>query len=332
MEVISLFSGAGGLDLGFVKAGAEIIWANDIWADAAETYRKNIGNHIIVADIRQLNTKSIPEAEVIIGGFPCLGFTIAKGKNRRPDDPYNFLYKEYLRLVNELKPRAFLIENVTGMAQGNAFKSLFESMINGFKKVGYLVLFKILNAADYGVPQKRRRILILGTRNDLNATPRFPEITHSKYNTLEKTAPWITLRDAIGDLPEDFDPLHDPEHVGSSHVVKINGYVGNRKLSWDEPSPTITGRGSRTGGPVIHPHPSLQRRLSVKECKRLQSFPDDFEFKGSISSMYAQIGNAVPPLLAFRVAQELIRSLGESPKKYKPEEWELPWKNKIPPT
>ena len=141
--------------------------------------------------------------------------------------------------------------------------------------------------------------------------------------------PWITLKEAIGDLPEEYNE-NIPNHVGTKHRVKINGYLGNRILEWDKPSPTITGRGSRTGGPVIHPHPNLKRRLSVRECARTQTFPDDFIFYGSVSSQYAQVGNAVPPLLAFRLGQQMMRALNEEPRRFNRREWKLPWVQKIP--
>jgi len=333
MKVVSLFSGAGGLDLGFVKAGAKIIWANDIDKDSVTTYIKNIDKSITLGDIRKIDKSNIPECDVLIGGFPCLGYTIAKGKDRTINDPHNLLYLEYLEVLKKIKPTAFLIENVAGILQGKEFQITFEKMLREFYNAGYYHKYKILHSADYGVPQKRKRVVIIGSRKDKKISINFPKTTHEKSNNdsfiISNLANWITLREAIGDLRELFSK-EDSEHVGSKHVVKINGYVGNRKLDWDKPAPTITGRGSRTGGPVIHPHPNLKRRLSIKECKRIQSFPDDFIFHGSISSAYAQIGNAVPPLLSFRIAQEFLIAFKEKPKKFEMNEWGLPWKEKIP--
>ena len=338
--MISLFSGAGGLDYGFKKAGFKIVWANDIDKDAAETYRRNLEDHIVCNDIRLIKPEEIPDADMVIGGFPCLGFTVARGKYRTPFDENNFLYLEFLRILQAKQTEFFLIENVPGMIKGERFRRLFKKMLKDFENIGYRVKYRELNAADYGVPQIRRRIIILGVRNDIKTELRYPEPTHSEnpMKTIEgkKLFPWITLREAIGDLPLEGcrHPINCdvPNHYGTRHKVKINNYLGNRPLKWDRPSPTILGRGSRTGGPVIHPHPNLHRRLTVRECARLQSFPDDYIFFGSPSSQYAQVGNAVPPLMAFRIAQALLRSVGKEPRKFKPSEWKLPWVEKIPRT
>lgn len=339
MKVISLFSGAGGLDLGFEKAGAKIVWANDIDKDHAYTYRMNLKfKEIIVEDIKKILrnksiVSSIPDGDIIIGGFPCLGFTIAKGKYRRVQDKHNFLYKYFLKMVKIKQPNYFLIENVPGMIKGESFRRFFNNMIKEFEEAGYVVVYTNppLNAADYGVPQVRKRIIILGSRKDLPQEmwlTTFPPPTHSKTptSTLKegRLKKWVTVREAIGDLPLEPSP-RVPNHIGTKHKVKINNFLGNRPLSWDKPAPTIMGRGSRTGGPVIHPHPNLHRRLTVRECARLQSFPDDFIFYGSISSQYAQVGDAVPPILAFRLAQHILQVAGFRPKKFDPSEWKLPW-------
>jgi len=338
MKVISLFSGAGGLDYGFEKAGFKIVWANDIDRDAVTTYRRNLKGCILCADIRRVDPGDIPDGDIIIGGFPCLGFTVARGKYRRPDDENNFLYLEFLRILKAKQTDFFLIENVPGMIKGERFRELFARMIRDFENAGYRVKYKELNAADYGVPQIRKRIIILGVRKDLDVELQYPEPTHSEkpaktiYGT--QPLPWVTLKEAIGDLPlevcESDVNCPVPNHYGTRHKVKINNYLGNRPLRWDRPAPTILGRGSRTGGPVIHPHPNLHRRLTVRECARIQSFPDDFVFFGSPSAQYAQVGNAVPPLMAFRIAQAIMRSVGKKPRKFDPSEWKLPWAHKIP--
>ncbi|MCD6371328.1 MAG: DNA cytosine methyltransferase [Candidatus Aenigmarchaeota archaeon] len=328
MRIISLFSGAGGLDLGFKKAGAKIVWANDIDKDHGITYKHNVGD-IVVEDIKKINVEDIPDADMIIGGFPCLGFTVAKGKYRKVNDDYNFLYKEYLRVLRYKKPSYFLIENVPGMIRGEQFKRFFDNMISEFESAGYNVKIRILNAADYGVPQKRKRVIILGVAKGIDKELAYPTPTHADPRLKVNLEPWITIREAIGDLPlEECNNI--PNHVATKHKVKVNNFLGNRVLKWNEPAPTIMGRGSRTGGPVIHPHPELHRRLSVRECARLQSFPDDFIFYGSTSSMYAQVGDAVPPLLAFRIAQSVLSSTGYNYKKFRPEEWKLPWVKRIP--
>jgi len=326
MKVVSLFSGSGGLDLGFIRSGAQIIWANDIDPNSVKTYIQNIGDHIVQGDIRQFGEKDLPDADVVIGGFPCLGFTISKGKTRTVNDPNNFLYQEYLRIVKYVMPKYFLIENVPGMIKGEDFKKFFKKMIQDFMNTGYVVKYQILRASDYGVPQLRERVIIVGARNDIKFHFNFPKPTHSKDGFirldnfhLEK---WVTLKEAIGDLLENYDE-RIPNHVGTRYKVVLDGFQGNRPLDWDKPSPTIIGRS-------IHPHPNLKRRLTIRENARIQSFPDDFVFYGSIISQYRQVGNAVPPILAFRLAQEMMKALGEEPRKFNRSEWKLPYVHRIP--
>ena len=299
MKVISLFSGCGGLDLGFIKAGFDVVWANDFDKEAVNSYKENIGDHIVLDSIYNINTKDIPDANILIGGFPCLGFTVAKGKSRTLDCEYNQLFMEYARVLNDKKPEYFVVENVIGIKSGDEFNSFFHDVIlKTFEDAacGYRVKYTTLVSSDFGVPQKRRRVIIIGTRKDIAIEPDFPLPLFDKNS-------FTTLRDAIFDLPVDYN-TNILNHTGNKHSVKINGYVGNRILDWDSPSPTITGRGSRSGGAVIHPHPSLKRRLSIRECARIQSFPDDFKFIGSNGACYAQIGNAVPPLMSFFIANE----------------------------
>lgn len=313
-SVISLFSGCGGLDLGFIRAGFCVVFANDIDKDACESYKRNLGSHIVCQDIYTLDSSTIPSADILIGGFPCLGFTIANGKNRDLDSAYNALYLEYARVLAAKQPKYFLVENVAGIQSGRGFReNFFERILPCFRACGYRIKHRILNASDYLVPQNRKRVIILGTREDVAREPDFPP---------PQTKAKKTLREAIADLPRDYDESV-PNHTGSSHKIRINGYIGNRALEWDKPAPTITGRGSRGGGAVIHPHPNLERRLSVRECARLQSFPDDFVFCGSNGAAYAQIGNAVPPLLGFFIANEFRRTLGLQPKSLG--EWQLPY-------
>lgn len=311
MKVISFFSAPGGLDFGLKQSGHEIVWANDINKDGVETYKKNVDKKIVLGDIRKIQTNDIPDGDILVGGFPCLGFTIANIR-RRKEDPRNLLYLEMIRYLREKQPPLLLAENVPGilnLAKGEAIKAIMQD----FDEAGYDVKYKILNAANYGAPQKRRRVIFLGKRKDLNIKLSYPSPTHAKIpvktidgRTLKK---WKTLKDAIGDLPVDIEKTNIANHVGTNHKVKITGYLGNRLLKWNEPAPTIMGRGSRTGGPVIPPHPSLKRRLTVRECARIQTFPDDFIFSGSVSSKFAQVGNAVPPLLAFHIGKALPKKI-----------------------
>ena len=322
MKVISWFSGCGGLDLGFIKAGFEIVWANDFDKDAVITYQNNIGSHIVHDSIYNVDVSSIPDADILIGGFPCLGFTLAKGKSRVLDCEYNQLFREYARILEAKNPKYFVVENVTGIKSGIEFEDFFHNeILKSFERsgTGYKIKYQILTASDFGVPQNRKRIIVFGTRNDIDIEPVFPKM---------KIREMITTRDAIADLPAEYsDNFYN--HTGHKHVVKINQYVGNRLLEWDKPSPTITGRGSRSGGAVIHPHPNAHRRLSIRECARLQSFPDDFIFYGSNGACFAQIGNAVPPIMSFFIAMQLKNCFVVSRIKFEYQAWNLPYAQRI---
>jgi DNA (cytosine-5)-methyltransferase 1 len=318
MKVVSLFTGAGGMDIGFTKAGHEIIWANDIDQDSLESYahyfekKFNLNKkHVVVGDIKKIASSAIPDSDIVIGGFPCQGFSLAN-PYRGVEDSRNELYLEILRILKDKKPKYFVAENVTGLHSIGGYESkedkknklgrVLKIILQEFEEAGYTVKWKILNAADFGVPQSRRRIIILGTRKDISTIVTHPEPTHSKLG--DNLPKYKTLGEAISDLPEEPNPNYKiSNHVGTSHKVKINGFIGNRKTDPNKPSPTIVGRGGGTGGPVIIPHPNAKRRLTVRECARIQCFPDDFEFYGSNSSAYRQIGNAVPWPLAYHVAK-----------------------------
>lgn len=209
-KVVSLFSGAGGMDIGFINSGFQIIWANDFFEEAVSSYRKNIGKHIVYGDITKISSSDIPDdPDVIIGGFPCQGFSVANTR-RNMEDQRNFLYKEMLRVISDKKPKFFVAENVKGllsMGKGKVFemiKSDFESLTdsNG-NKIGYTVEARILNAAEYGVPQARERVIIIGNR--LGVKNPFPEPTHyieKNENTSEELLPAITTKQAIGFLSD----------------------------------------------------------------------------------------------------------------------------------
>ena len=305
MRVVSLFAGCGGLDLGLVNTGHKIVHASDIDPDCCKTYEKNFDHPAHCIDVKQLKGSDLPKYDLLVGGFPCQGFSVAN-IYRSKDDKRNELYEEIVRLLNETRPKFFLAENVPGILSLEKGK-VVEVIHQEFQDVGksdggngYEVRIKLLNASDYGVPQNRKRVIFMGISKDFNDDIREemfkyfpPKSTHG--DGIKSLNRKITLRDAIGNLPEPDSKDGDEilNHVVTSHKVKINGFIGNRKLDWDKPGPTMVGRGGGTGGPVIAVHPNLQRRLSVRETARIQSFPDDFEFIGSKSSQYRQIGNAV---------------------------------------
>lgn len=300
MKVVSLFSGAGGLDLGFIMAGHDIIWANDLYGDAVETYRRNLGNHIVCDDIFNVNADDVPDCDIIIGGFPCQGFSVANTK-RHEKDERNALYKQLIRIIDAKRPKFFLAENVKGLTN-LAKGKVFEMILNDFRDLGYVVKYKILNAADYGVPQTRQRVIIVGVRNDVNFVYNFPGPTHDKdgANGLPK---WVSVADAMKPIPDPDAPNNILNHTYSKYKLQFNGYLGHRPLDPDKPAPTVTARGDNKGGVVILPHPNGLRRMSCRELATVQSFPMDYEFIGNNSSIYRQIGNAVPPLLGKVIAE-----------------------------
>lgn len=300
MNVVSLFSGAGGLDLGFVMAGHTIVWANDVYGDAVSTYRHNLGDHIHLGDIAQVATENIPDCDIVIGGFPCQGFSVANTK-RHTDDERNQLYKQLVRVITAKKPKFFLAENVKGllsMDKGEVIKMI----VQDFTKVGYRVKYKLLNAADYGVPQTRLRVIIIGVRNDIDFDYVYPTPTHSK-NGFFGMHKWVSVGEALEHIPDPDTPNNLANHIYSKYKLNINGYIGHRLLDPDKPAPTVTARGDNRGGVVIHPHPNGLRRMSCRELATIQGFPLNFEFIGPSSSVYRQIGNAVPPLLGKAVAE-----------------------------
>ena len=313
MRVVSLFAGCGGLDLGLIRSGHKIVLATDIDKDCKATYDNNFDHQLLLKDVKLLKGEELPEYDLLTGGFPCQGFSVAN-LYRNEKDERNELYLEIVRLLNETKPKYFLAENVPGilsLGKGKVVKQIikeFSECGDGYKVEKYL-----LNTADYRVPQVRKRVIFLGVSNKIdknlssllfNHLP--PKQTHSLKggNGLK---PYASLRDVIGKLPEPYSDEGEKinNHYGTKHKVKINGYLGNRALSWDKPSPTIVGRGGGTGGPVIAVHPNLQRRFTVRETARIQTFPDDFVFHGSISSQFRQIGNAVAVNFGYHLGKVL---------------------------
>jgi len=314
MKVVSLFSGCGGFDLGFLHAGHEIIWANDIWNEAVKTYQMNMGRHIICGDLQEINTADIPSSDIVIGGFPCQGFSVANTK-RNIQDERNSLYREFVRVVADKKPPFFLAENVKGilsLGEGSVFKLI----LNDFSNIGYDVSYAVLNAADFGVPQTRIRVFIFGVRKDMRINVEFPPMpTHAKPNSLESMIlpAWVGVGNALSNIPEPDDEHNLSNHQASHYKLTFNGYIGHRYIDPNMPSPTITSRGDDKGGVVILHHPNNKRRLSARETAIIQSFPLDFIFYGTKTSVYRQVSNAVPPLLAKAIASGFPINLGVSP-------------------
>ncbi len=243
LKVISLFSGAGGMDLGFINAGFEVIWANDLLEDAVNSYRKNIGKHLLKGDITKISSEDIPDnPDVIIGGFPCQGFSVANTR-RTTEDKRNFLYKEMLRIIADKNPKFFVAENVKGLLS-LAKGKVFEMIKSDFESLGYKVEARILNAAEYGVPQARERVIIIGNR--IGVENPFPEKTHYLETTPEEMRkgllPAITTEQAIGFL-QNKKLTHNTikiskeelkKHIQNTNITDINSFYDMLGISGND--------------------------------------------------------------------------------------------------
>ena len=307
MRIVSLFSGAGGLDLGMIRSGNEVVWANDFDRYAVETYRRNIGNHIVCEDISKVDVADIPDgADIVIGGFPCQGFSMANLR-RDVDDNRNTLYKFFKAVVAQKQPKFFVAENVKGILSlgGGA---VIRKILADFADAGYMLNVQLVNMADYGIPQTRQRVIIIGQRRDLGEEMlfRFPEPTHDKQGRggLPK---WISIQDAIGHLPNPDEPNNVPNHIYSAYKLAFRNFTGHRRTEADKPCPTILARGNGGGGVCAIPHYNGLRRLTIRESASVQTFPEDFEFVGAMNACYRQIGNAVPVHFAELLGREFVR-------------------------
>ena len=303
---ISLFCGAGGLDIGFENAGFKIIWANDFNEDACRTHMGWSNATVVCGDIAEIATEDIPNADIMLGGFPCQGFSLSGP--RKIDDRRNSLYKHYVRIVREKKPLMFIGENVKGLLSMGDGK-IIGAIINEFSDCGYNVSCKLLNAKHYGVPEDRERVIIVGIRKDLGA---------SRFIFPEEIGHIVTLREAIGDFPAPSMEDVCCEKYSSRYMSR------NRKRSWDEVSFTIPAMAKQVplwpGSPDMKKidtdlwefgHGGETRRLSWMEASAIQTFPKDMEFYGNLTSKYKQIGNAVPVNLAKAIAKNVFSLLSE---------------------
>ena len=331
-KILSLFSGAGGLDLGFRNAGFDIVTSNEIDSDTFETYEHNfpktnhIGRSIIKIGAEDLENYY----DGIIGGPPCQSWSEA-GKQKGINDPRGKLFFEYVRILKLIKPKFFLAENVSGMLHKKHSESV-KNITQKFSDVGYKVEYKLLDAVDYNVPQNRKRVFIIGIRNDIEQTFSFPP--------MGLFTPHKTLADALEGLPKPLPALDknktnfDHKKMGGNQVANNEYMIGgfstifmsrNRVRKWDEPSFTIQAGGRHA---PVHPDaPKMEkvetdkfkfceknldkyRRLSVRECARIQTFPDDFIFfYEQVADAYKMIGNAVPVKLAEAIASEIRNQL-----------------------
>lgn len=305
-SVVSLFSGAGGMDLGFELEGFQTIWANDIDKDSCLTHKNWSEADVVQGDIEKLDYKSIPYADVILGGFPCQGFSLAGP--RKVDDKRNKLYRSFVRLVEEKQPIAFVAENVKGLLTlggGEIIKAIEQD----FADKGYTVKYKLHNAADFDVPQDRYRVIMVGIRKDLDYKFVYPEKSKNR----------VTLEDILANKETpDVDEICMQPY--SSRFMSRN-----RKKQWSDVSYTIPAMAKQV---PLHPsspdmnkiHKDLwefgkegvTRRFSWKEAALIQTFPEDLHFEGNLISKYKQIGNAVPVNLAKAIANNLYDALIKS--------------------
>ncbi|PPK82783.1 DNA (cytosine-5)-methyltransferase 1 [Lacrimispora xylanisolvens] len=303
---VSLFCGAGGLDMGFDRAGFRTIWANDYNADACRTHQNWSNAEVICGDISKIELDTIPISDVILGGFPCQGFSLSGP--RKIDDSRNILYKHYVKIVADKQPKIFVGENVKGLlTMGNG--QIIEAIIEEFSSCGYNVFYQLVNAKNFGVPQDRERVIIYGFRKDLlveNFELPIPEL------------PIVTLKDALNGLAE-------PKEDEVCNAPYSSRYMSrNRKRNWNQVSYTIPAMAKQValypGSPDMHKldkdlwefgKNGITRRLSWREAAAIQTFPKDLEFYGDLTSKYKQIGNAVPVTLGEYVANELKKVLKE---------------------
>ena len=329
MKIATFFAGAGGLDRGFEDAGFDVVWANEydksIWA----TYQHNFPNTVLdTRSIVEVSPLDVPTCDGMIGGPPCQSWSEA-GAHRGIEDQRGQLFFEYIRILKHVEPKFFLAENVSGILSSR-HRSAFESILDRFKSLGYNVKYKMLRTSDFGVPQDRDRVIIVGIREDLGREFEFPQPIGN--------AP--TLHDAIGEMPKpkankSLSAKVDHPEV-ANHEYLVGGFSSmfmsrNRVRTWSEQSFTIQA-GARHA--PIHPsaprmekvrqdefrfipgQESKYRRMSVRECARIQTFPDTHQFcYDRIIDGYKMIGNAVPVELAYHLAKQLMETLKGKPTK-----------------
>lgn len=314
LRAVSLFSGCGGFDCGATEAGVNILWANDIDPYASAAYRQLFPNvEFVSGDITQV--KSFPEADILIGCYPCTGFSLAarrRWKHRTERNLKanrgNFLYREFLRALTQVKPKFLFVENVRGMSSADDGWFL-RRQIGLYRRFGYDVSYQLLDARDYGVAQSRKRLFLVGVRRDIEDFKyTFPKPSYGPGCDQGHRV----LRDVIGGMPE------WPEEEFTQ--IRFHGHylTRNRKRGWDEPSYTIVAHSHHVplhpmGEPMVYLRKDtwalqgdLNRRLSWRECAAIQGLSDSLEPVGNLDQMYKIVGNAVPPAFGKALLQPVI--------------------------
>lgn len=325
-SAIELFAGAGGTALGLENAGINHLLLNEIDKDCSKTLKANFpqNTNIVCEDVKKLNfTEFKDKVDIVQAGFPCQAFSYA-GKSRGFEDTRGTLFFEFARCVKETSPKIAIGENVRGLLRHDNGRTL-STMVKTLEQLGYKVAYKVLRSQYLDVPQKRERLIIMAIRNDLNIPFIFPK----EQNYI------ITLREALKNCPKSEGQKYSPKKEKFLKLIPQGGYwkdlpiemqkeymgasfyLGGgktgmaRRLSWDEPSLTLTCAPAQKQ--TERCHPTETRPLTIREYARIQTFPDSWEFQGSINSQYKQIGNAVPPNLAYHIGRCIITMLSKEP-------------------
>ena len=340
IKTVSLFSGAGGLDIGAIKAGAHIIWANDMMKEACLSYSENIGDHIVQGDLNTLKDclKNLPDVDMVIGGPPCQGFSVA-GKMDLNDKRSQLIWS-YLDVISIVKPKAFIMENVKALGLFEKWKPIREKLLSSFRELGYSVNFVILTATEFNVPQNRERVFFIGFKGDNTLIPDLEEMIMPYKEKAPTVRQALSVLDRAGTgnntglckakITLASNPVLRPSPYagmlfnGLGRPTRIDGYsatlpasmggnktpiIDEREL-YDGASPWVLEYHKKIiNNPslaVFAPAPSFLRRMTMEEAAVLQTFPLDYVFKGPQSSKFTQIGNAVPCNLGKAVAKMVI--------------------------
>jgi len=338
IRAISLFSGAGGMDLGFIRAGVDIVWANDFEKNACETYRKNIGDHIVCDSILNIDPTTIPDCDLVFGGPPCQGFSVA-GKMDK-DDPRSKLIFAFQKVVEAKRPQYFVMENVAALGRLEKFEDIRNQLFERYSQLGYNTRFMILDCSDYDTPQRRERMILIGTLD-----------TVDKIQFPIKSAHKISAREALEGLDAPGQGNNQgickaKITVAQAPILRKSPYAGmifngmGRPIDLSKPCQTLPASMGGNKTPIIDEkllhNPSAEdwvqewhdflmkrtdfdaykidvphnlRRITVSEAARLQGFPDGYQFVGSQCHKFKQIGNSVPPPFASRVAEAVVASM-----------------------
>lgn len=330
-RLVSLFSGCGGMDVGFTKAGFANVWANDFDQDAQKIYSLNLGP-IDPRDIREINASEIPDCEILTAGFPCQPFSNA-GLRRGVDDPRGTLYKECLRIIDAKRPSVIVFENVKGLVSMKDKNGhlLINTLLKDLEDLGYVSTYSVINAADYGVPEKRERMILVGVKKELGKQFSFPEKMPRHHLELRYILPmdpsipnqvdWPFSPQAqslVELIPEGgswkdvpYEKLPPRMKRIRDQMVRYHSPNFYRRWSMNEICGTITASAQPENCGIIHPREN--RRLNIREIARIQTFPDDFKFitdsPKDIVAMYKVIGNAVPCRLAYVIAKTIMEEI-----------------------